>query len=190
MRLAALRSALLPVAVAAALLSGAPAAGAQTVGTYYAPSCGPGTPCTLLRFQLTNPGASALLLNSLTLVGSSAPFRFAPSAGGVSLYQAVDAVGAFGGSATVAPGGAQLFIDFLGGNGFAFELNAGTVGYVEVPLTQTPALGGAAYTFAATLGGGGTVSGSISVIPEPATIVLLGSGLALVGLATRRRRRA
>ena len=192
MRSAALRRALLPaVAAAAAFLSGAPAAGAQTVQVSYAPSCGPTTPCSLLRFQVVNADPSALLVNTLTLAATSAPFRFAPAAGGVALYQAVDAVGPFGGSATVAPGGGQLLIDFLGGNGFAFELGGGGRGYVEVPLAATPPLSDpGAFTFSATLAGGRTVSGAVAVIPEPTTVALLGGGLAAFGLAARRRRAA
>jgi len=189
MRLAALR-ALLPAVAAAALLSGTSTAGAQTVtaSTFYAPSCGPSTPCTLLRFVFANAGASSVLFNTLTLTSTAAPFRFAPPAGGIGLYQAVDAIGPFGGASSVGARGGQLVIDFLGGNGFAFELDPGTRGYVEVPLAQAPALVNKAFTFEATLDGGGAVSGTIT--PEPATIALFGGGLALIGFASRRRRRA
>ena len=191
MRFATLRRTLLPaVATAAALLSGAPAARAQTAGVYYSPGCGPSTLCSLVRFQFANYGASTMLVNSLTMTASSAAFAFAPSAGGVALYQAADAIGPFGGSGTVAPGGTQLFINFLGGNGFPFELSAGTGGYVEVALAQRSTLSSTAYTFSATVAGSGTVTGSVAVLPEPATIALVGGGLALVGLAGRRRRPA
>ena len=189
MRFASFRRALLP-ALAAALLGGAAAAGAQRVTAAYAPSCGPTTSCSLLRFQVENYGTSSLLLNTLTLTGTSAAFRFAPAAGGVALYQAVDAVGPFGGSGTVAPGGTPLFINFLGGNGFSFELAPSSFGYVEVALAQVPAVVDGAFTFSAAVNGGAAIAGSVAVIPEPTTVALLGGGLALVGIGARRRRRA
>ena len=189
MRLAALRRALLPTVVAAALVSVAPAAGAQTASILYAPSCGPGTPCSLLRVHIGNEGSSTLLFNAMTLAGTSGTYTFAPTGGGVALYQAVDAVGPFGGSGTVSPGGSQLFIDVLGGNGFAFELAPGARGYVEVALSGTPALADGAFTISATMAGGGTFTRSLNVVPEPATVTLVGGGLALLGLAARRRRR-
>lgn len=176
----------LPTAVAA-LLGAASTAGAQLHATAaYAPSCGPGTPCTLVRVTFENAGASSLLFNTLTLGSLRSTFRFAPAAGGTTLYQAVDAIGPFGGSGVVAPppGAAQLFIDFLGGNGFAFELAPGTSGYVEVPLVQAPAFTRGPFAFAAALDGGGTVVGTTT--PEPATVALVGGGLALAGLAGRR----
>ncbi len=81
MQLAAFRRALLPaVVVAATLLSGASTAGAQRIAVAYGPSCGPGTSCTTLRFLLSNPTASTLLINALSLTASGAPYLFAPTA--------------------------------------------------------------------------------------------------------------
>jgi hypothetical protein len=191
MRLAALRRAVVPaVVLAAAFVSGAPTAGAQSISSAYAPSCGPGTACALLRFNIANTTSAAMLFNSLTLTSATGPLRFAPIGGGTAIYQAVDALGPFGGTGTVAPGGMQLFINFIGGNGFAFELTPGASGYVEVPLAQVSALTDRGVTFSAALQGGGTFTGTVAVLPEPTTIALVGSGLALVGLVGRRRRRA
>ena len=194
MRLAALRRALVPTVVAAAaFVSGAPTAGAQSISAAYAPSCGPGTACALLRFNIANTSSSQMLFNSLLLTSATGPVRFAPAAGGVTLYQAVDAVGPFGGSGTVAPGGTQLSINFatgVGSVGFPFQLDAGTSGYVEVPLAQVAALTDRGIMFSAALDGGGTFTGTVAVLPEPATFALVGGGLALVGLVGRRRRRA
>jgi hypothetical protein len=191
MRVAALRRALLPVVVAAtAVLGGASVAGAQVIGAGYAPGCGPSTACSLLRFSIGNYGSSPLVLNTLTLTSTNAAFRFAPLAGGSSLYQAADSFGGFGGSGTVSAGGTQLFIDFLGGSGFAFELNGLSTGYVELALTATPAYTNGSFTFSANLASGGTIGGAVSTVPEPTTVALLGGGLALVGLVARRRRHA
>lgn len=190
MPLAALRRALWP-AVALVLLCGGSTARAQQISTSYAPSCGPGTGCPLVRFSILNTAGSALLINSLTLTAASAPFRFAPSTGGATLYEAVDAIGPFGGSGTVAVGGTSILINFLGGNGFAFELtNPGASGYVELALTQTPVLTGQPFTYSAVLDGGQTVAGTINAVPEPSTIVLLSGGLAIIGFVSRQRRRA
>ncbi len=186
-------------ASAAALMAGAlvapSAAHAQaTVSASYAPFCGPGTACGSLRFDITNASGGTQLFNTLTLNSSGAPFLFAAMAGGATLYQAADVYGPFGGIGTVSAGGTQLFIDFLGGSGFAFELAAGTSGYVEVPLAGTPAITGSSFTFSATVDGlpngvAGTV-GVVSTVPEPATVALLASGLAVIGAAASRRRRA
>jgi hypothetical protein len=191
MRLAALRRTLLP-ALAAAAVGGASTAGAQLINMTYAPSCGPGTTCTSLRFNLVNSGGSTLLFTALAFTSNNAAFRFAPTAGGVSFYSANDAVGPLGGPATVAPGGAQLSIDFVGSSGFPFELTPGTSGWLDVPLSATPAIApnaGGTFSYAATVQGA-TLTGNVAVLPEPSTYALLGTGLAVLGLASRRRRRA
>lgn len=67
--------------------------------------------------------------------------------------------------------------------------SAGTLSFTDSTLLcTTPAVGGGEYSFCANVAGQ-VVSGqgSFSVVPEPATIALLGFGLA--GLATARRRK-
>lgn len=187
MRVAALRRAFLPAVAAATVLGGASIAGAQVIAAGYAPACGPGTTCSTLRFSIGNYGSSSLVLNTLTLTSTNPAFRLAPLAGGTSLFQASDALGGFTGTGTVAAGGARIFIDFLGGSGFAFELAPLSTGFVQMALTTTPAYTNGSFTFSAGLANGGTIDGAVSTVPEPTTVALLGGGLALVGLVARRR---
>jgi len=181
-----------PAALAAALLAidllvpvARPAA-AQTVTAGYAPVCA-GRACGTVRFGISNGTAEALVFNTLTLVGSSRVFAFA-AVGGVTTFQGFDSLGPLAGTATVT-GGTSLFVDFLTGAGFPFELASGDGGFVEVDLVGAPALREGAFRFAATFVGGGSASGTVAVVPEPSTIVLFGVGLAGVAGGARRQRR-
>ena len=115
----------------------------------------------------------------------------APVAGGATLYQAFDQSGPFGSIGTVSAAGTQLFINFLD-SGASFSLMAGGSGYVEASLTGSPSLAGSNFQFSG-ISGNGAISGRVmatSTIPEPATVALLASGLAVIGAAASRRRRA
>ncbi len=187
-------------ALAAAVLLAAGTPGVARAQTSMTVSCAPGVGCSQLRFGLTS--TNAIMLNSLTFgISGGGAWRFLePAAPGIGTYSAVDAVGEFGGFTTVSNGGADLFIDFLGG-GFPFELAAGGNGYVQLEGTSDDP-GGIIFAYSGVLEGGGTISGQAvfgdqppppppppSVVPEPTTVVLLGTGLAAVGLVARRRRR-
>ena len=180
--------------VAAALSLAATAlassAGAQTVTAAYAPSCGLGTPCSVVRFTLGNTTSSTLLFDGLTLTSSGSPFVFDPVAGGAATFQAEDVFGPFSGFGTVNVGGTSFAIDFVNGSGFQLQLDPGTFGYVEAALASTPSLPrSGAFSFSASIDGApGPITGAVTSTPEPATFVLVAGGLALVGVAARRRR--
>lgn len=172
--------------VAALLATTTRPAAAQTVTAAYAPVCADRA-CSTVRFGITNGTAGALTFTTLTLLGSTNVFAFA-EIGGVTTFQAADSFGPLVGTAAVT-GGTSLFVDFLTGAGFPFELAAGDAGYVDVDLAGTPAVREGAFRFAATFTGGGSATGAVSVVPEPGVVALLGTGLAgLAGGAVRRRR--
>lgn len=178
---------LLSLLALGAVAAAAPAH-AQTVTAAYAPSCGPTTPCSVVRFALLNATGSPLLFDTFTLTAVASPFRFDPLAGGPATFQAEDAFGPFGGVGLVSVGGTTFDIDFVNGSGFQLQLDAGTSGYVEAALATTPRLPQTgAFTFAATVNGA-PISGAVTSVPEPSTFLLLASGLAIAGVTVRRRR--
>ena len=175
------------VAALALTAAGALPAAAQTITVAYDPGSGPGTGFGQARFTIT-AGSSALFVNTLTFTAQPGGATFTPGSGGVALFTAQDALGPFGGFATVAPGGGSLFVDFVTQIGGPFTLDANGTGFVTLDVNADA--GPLAFTFAGTTSAGaisGTV-GSMSAVPEPATVVLLATGLGAVGLVARRRR--
>ena len=166
------------------LAAGALPAAAQSISVAYLPGNGPGTGFGQARFTIS-AGSDALFVNTLTLAAQPGAATFANV--GADAFVARDAYGPFGGTATVSAGGASLFIDFLA-TGLPFTLDANGTGFVIVDLSEDA--GPLGYTFVAATGAGpitGTV-GTVSAVPEPATVVLLATGLGVVGLVARRRR--
>jgi len=174
----------------AALLTVIPVtAHAQTSMTV---ACDAGVGCSTLQFNLFS--TTALSLDNLRLNLSGGVWRFIP-AGGPGSYIASDSYGAFGGFTDINAGGTSAFMDFTGGVAFPFELLAGATGFFQ--LEGLPAntddlvveyvggiVGGGEINGRFVFGGGGNPN----VIPEPATVVLLASGMLALGIVARRRR--
>jgi len=180
-----------------ALVLASSAAHAQTTVTATTePTCSVGTTC--VRFNLANTTGATQVFNTITFSSVGAPFIFADLGAGTGTFEAFDSLspifGPFGGLSTVTAGGTQLFIDFVNGAGIQFELSGGGTGYVDVPIVGSPTIAAGSFSFSGTVVGlpngvSGTV-GVVSTVPEPATVALLASGLAVIGGVAARRRRA
>lgn len=193
--------ALRPARVAAALAAlalGLPARASAQLPLIASASCAPGVPaCGVVRFDFTFAAAPLPPLSLATLRFDLLTPGWSFAGGPAVTVAAGDLFGPFpaglaaevrtGGTPTA--GGTALFIDLMG-QGSSFELLPGSSGWVEVAVTA----GSVPLRFAfegVDLAGESVTGtgGAVTTTPEPASVLLLGAGLALLlGAGVRARR--
>jgi hypothetical protein len=172
------------------------AARGQLAPTGASVACAPGIPgCSTLRFTFMSPGQLSMNSLFLSVLGGGYTFAEPFGSGNPGTYSAEDYLGAFGGSTTISNSASSIFIAFLGENGFPLELDAGFNAFIDIEAIGPAGGDGSGIDF--TYRGEGIASGesvvfeggNVTVTPEPATISLIATGLAMTA-AYRRRRRA
>ena len=180
------RTRFLPIgALAAALLAlPAPAAAAPTHASTLGAVCvGGAIGCEQVAFTLAlRPGAASAWLDFLTITLASPAFVFADP----NIADADDALGPTFVSPIVSPDGSTLTAEFP----FGAHASPTLVVRAQFATFDTDLSSLRATYVGGTLGDGEVASGALatSAVPEPATVVLLGAGLAVLAAGARRRR--
>ena len=149
--------------------------------------CSPGIPgCASLRFFTEAVGGVAIDQLFITLLTPA--WRFTPGGSPtVGSYSAEDSFGLFSGFTTIGSGGSALSIDFFGDNGFPFDVHDGDTGKLDIAALGTGSTNGLYYTVSGITDDGGRFT--VSNTPEPASIVLLATGLGAMEIVRRKRKK-
>jgi hypothetical protein len=150
-------------------------------------SCSPGIPaCMSLRLSIVDNTDVAIDQLFVTILSPGWQFISGPSST-VGTYSAQDSFGPFGGFTTLGGGGTAASIDFLGGNAFPITIFHGDVGTVDLQAAGTGNTNGLYYTVSGSIDGDGTFS--LTVTPEPASVVLLATALVFVAALRQKRKK-
>lgn len=174
----------LMLGVAAGFASAPTTAAAQ--GFTLNAGCLPGSACDAVRFSFEATSATPVALLFLKLTFSSSDWSFTGSS-----YSGEDLFSPFGPfNAALAADRSAAKLDFEGDIGW-FEIHESFTSYFDIAASGT---GNGAFTYLATddqgveFTGSGQIAVEPNVVPEPISMILLGTGLFGIGAARARRR--